>query len=68
MRSVGYAVDPTAHELDRVVRSKIPVPGTALLSHGSRMDVPLTTAQRPGVITDPFFNITASQNKAWFSL
>lgn len=44
MKSVEYAVDPTAHELDSVVRSKIPVPGIAQLSRGSRVDVTLTTA------------------------
>lgn len=43
MKSVEYAVDPMAHELDNVVRSKIPVPGIALLFRGSRVDIPLTT-------------------------
>lgn len=44
MKSVEYAVGPTAHELDGVVRSKITVFGISVISHDSWLDVPLTTA------------------------
>lgn len=44
MKSVAYAIDPIAHELDSVDRDKITVLGISLISHDNWVDVPLTTA------------------------
>lgn len=44
MKSVEYATDPIAHELDSIVRGKITVLGVSLISHDNWVDVPLMTA------------------------
>ena len=75
LKSVEYAVDPIAHELHSVVRSKIPFLGIALTSHGPGWTFPrrrlhwfikgVNEAPAPAglsIITAPFLHISASQD------